>query len=212
MSIQRLMTLKSENDAKGLEMLTEAGRFSALADRKNNGLAPKAISSFNLFQTPDKIADRMVSMIPDRLFKYPTILEPSVGLGRLFYAINKKTYGYCRYTLVENNPECMKEVYKFSRNEKAELKQVDFLSLDLKRGFDIIIMNPPFKMGTDIKHILHARKFLKKDGILVSLCYNGVKQNKLLEPLCDSWEVLPEDSFKSEGTRASVSLLTMRIE
>jgi len=209
MSREELLSLQSQNDSKGLEMLTESGRFAALAQRDSNGLKPRAISSFNLFQTPDEVAEKMVSMIPEHLFKYPTILEPSVGLGRLFYAVNKKTYGYCRYTFVENNPECMKEVYKFSRNESAQLKQADFLTLNLDREFDIILMNPPFKMGTDIKHILHAKKFLKKGGILVSLCYNGVKQNKVLKPLCNTWEVLPPNSFKTEGTRASISLLTI---
>ena len=71
-------------------------------------------------------------------------------------------------------------------------------------------MNPPFERGLDVKHIEHAKTMLSKTGILVSLCFNGVKQTQKLKPICDTWEVLPEGSFKSEGTRASVVLLTIK--
>jgi hypothetical protein len=43
----------------------------------------------------------------------------------------------------------------------------------------------------------------------VSLCYNGTKQNEQLRPMADRWEVLPEGSFKDEGTAASVALLVI---
>ena len=222
--MNRLIELQSDNDRVRSEMLTEAGRFKALASRHEDGTAPRAISSFNLFQTPGPIAEKMVSMVPDRLFKYPTILEPSAGLGRLFFAINKKVNGYGRYTFVENNIECAEELYDITESEKALIYTKDFLSIkpayegnagliikELPYPFyDIIIMNPPFKMGRDVKHILHALKFLKRDGLLISLCYDGVKQNKFLKPICDTWEALPSGAFKTEGTGANVSLLTIK--
>jgi len=68
------------------------------------------------------------------------------------------------------------------------------------------LMNPPFKMGADIKHTLHAYGLLNPGGVLVGLCYDGVKQNEKLIPLVDSWEVLPAKSFKESGTDANVIL------
>lgn len=70
-------------------------------------------------------------------------------------------------------------------------------------------MNPPFKMGRDIKHILHARTLLKPGGLLVGLCFAGSRQKSKLRPLVDSWEELPPDTFKSEGTRAQVAMVIM---
>jgi len=225
MSKDRLKSLQIENNQKGMEMLTEAGRFSALADRENNGLKPRAISVFNLFQTPEAIAEKMIEQISWKLTEQyngpATILEPSAGLGRL-YKVTKNHFPNGSYTLIDNSSECAKELYNIS-GPGTRVIESDFLKLapatEGKAGliikklpwafYDIIVMNPPFKMGTDVKHILHAKKFLHTNGILIALCYNGVKQNKVLKPICDTWEVLPEGSFKSEGTGASVALLTI---
>jgi hypothetical protein len=222
MSIDRLKELQEENNQKLLEMITESGRFAALADRENNGLKPKAISSFNLFQTPENIADKMASMIPDFLPNAPTILEPSAGLGRLYGAAKAKIKGGL-YDLIDNSKDCTKELYNIS-GPGTRITEKDFLSVKPATGgngsliikeltwafYDVVIMNPPFKMGRDIKHILHAVKFLHSEGILIALCYNGVKQNKVLKPIADTWEVLPKNSFKSEGTGAEVVLLTIK--
>ena len=57
----------------------------------------------------------------------------------------------------------------------------------------------------------HAFDMLRPGGLLVSLCFDGVKQNKNLKPWSDSWETLPVGTFKSEGTRAGVALITKRV-
>ena len=206
MSVERLNGLQDENDAAGLEMMQEAGRFSALASRHEDGTAPRAVASFNLFQTPEEIAARMAAMLPTEA---KSILEPSVGLGRLYTATRAAVPG-ASFVLVENSPECMQEVYRMTGDHKnVQLLQSDFLECG-PAGFDAVIMNPPFKMGRDIKHIMHALEFLKPGGLLVSLCYDGTRQNAKLRPLCDSWEVLPAGAFKSEGTNAGAVLLTIR--
>lgn len=224
MSIDRLKELQALNDEKGLEMMMEKGRFAALASRHEDGTAPRAVSSFNLFQTPEHIADRMASMLPPECQR---ILEPSAGLGRLYRAIRgrEKATRIPSITLVENSPDCCRELYSMTEQDTyATIKQADFLSIEPAREgncgliikqlpeafYDSVIMNPPFKQGRDVKHILHALKFVKPGGVVIALCYNGVKQNKQLKPLADSWEVLPEGTFRSEWTSASVVLLTMK--
>jgi len=205
MSIDRLRALKETNDNTGIEMLMEVGRFTALADRKNNGLAPIAVSSFNLFQTPVNIADQMLELI-DFKGNSPIVLEPSAGLGRLYKAMLTE-YPQANYTLVENSSQCMEQLYKISGN--AKLKQDDFLELNDLGLFDIILMNPPFKNAIDIKHILHAKSMLAPGGQLIGLCANGPRQKKQLEHLCSYWEPLPRDSFKAEGTNVNVILFKM---
>jgi len=175
-------------------MLEESTRFDSIKNNK-----PLAISAFNLFQTPAPIADKMLSLCGSLAGK--TLLEPSAGLGRIIKpALNSGAI----VTAVENSADCAGYLYDNFNNIK--LIQKDFLIVDFADKFDFIVMNPPFKMGIDIKHINHALKFLKKGGKLITLCANGPRQNKQLKPLCDYWEVLPDNSFKKEGTSANISL------
>jgi hypothetical protein len=70
-------------------------------------------------------------------------------------------------------------------------------------------MNPPFENGADIKHITHAISFLKPGGRLVAICANGPRQNEKLRPLADTWEPLPDGTFKESGTGVNTVLLTI---
>lgn len=195
--LSRLLALKAEcRDVAG-EMALEANRYRAL-----EGRAPvKAISSFNLFQTPEHIAERMARLLG------PVIrcLEPSAGLGRLAKVAQCEDL-----VMVEQSADCCGELLKLELATTCRVLQRDFLTVtESEVGlFDGILMNPPFKMGTDARHYARALELLKPGGRIVGLCYNGAKQNAKLKPMAATWEVLPENSFKEEGTRASIVLLT----
>jgi 16S rRNA G1207 methylase RsmC len=185
-------------------MVFDRARFDTLADPSNKS---RAISAFNLFQTPEAIADRMTALLLPSLSAGSTVLEPSAGLGRIYTALRRAGHAG-PVVLAENSPDCCRELYTLTDGDNVTLKQGDFLEMDITA--DAVIMNPPFKMGRDMKHIKHALSCLKPGGLLVSLCYNGVKQNKQLKPMADTWEVLPAGSFKAEGTRAEIALLTIK--
>jgi hypothetical protein len=206
MSIDRLLSLQAENDTAGAEMLIEGERFARIKARGK----PLAVSSFNLFQTPPDIARAMVQLAAAEGHENPTVLEPSAGLGNLYRAASKQWGDSAYYTLVEESPTCCKVLYESFTN--IALLQMDFLGFPAENGpgYNVIIMNPPFKQGLDIKHINHAARLLLPGGILVALCYNGVRQNEQLRPIADTWQVLPEGSFRSAGTSASVAMLTIK--
>jgi phospholipid N-methyltransferase len=213
-SLERLQGLRLDIKAATERAAFVRQRFAALQNRKEEGTAPTAVSSFNLIQNPATIAARMAQMIageaPGR------VLEPSAGLGRLYRAMRETPRMPARIVMVEESPECCAELRRqASGNEGDRVFNSDFLNVsafELGGEFEAVCMNPPFKMGTDIRHILHAFGMLSPGGLLVSLCYNGVRQSAKLKPLCATWELLPEGSFKSEGTGAEVVLLTMRKE
>lgn len=199
----RLRHLREVTEARGEEMEREAERFRALADPS---AAPRAVSAFNLFQTPEPIADRMVRLadLADGL----RVLEPSAGLGRIYRAIRCRSS--CSVHLVELDNTLAGELYRETQgDDAARLSVGDFLEFS-GGPFDRVIMNPPFKMGRDIKHIRHALGLLAPGGFVVSLCFDGVRQREQLQPLAASWEPLPAESFKAEGTRAGVVLATFR--
>lgn len=112
--------------------------------------------------------------------------------------------------LVDSSAECAGELYRIMAGDPAaELIQADFLGLTVNRLglFDSIIMNPPFKNGTDARHIIHAAGLLAPGGRLVALCANGPRQRAKLQPIASTWRELPAGSFKSEGTAVSAAVV-----
>jgi len=204
--IERLLTLREENDQAGKVMRLMAPRFEQIAQRHLNGTAPRAVTGFNLFQTPRPIAARMAGLVAERVTG-GRILEPSAGLGRLVEPLADLV---ADWVMVEEARECYAALVKaFARGRKENCDFLTTSAAELGGKFDAVIMNPPFKQGRDIKHIRHALDMVKAGGRLVSLCYNGTRQNEQLKPMANYWEVLPAESFKEEGTSASVALLVI---
>jgi len=201
----KLLHLQDQAHAVGSSMNEEARRFRRIA-----GAEPtRAVSSFNLFQTPEPLARRMADMLADRMLPDGRWLEPSAGLGRLYRA--GRAVGLVgSVTLIEDAKDCARELYTVTDgDEQARLLVGNFLTM--RPGeFDGVLMNPPFQRGTDIKHITHAAQMLRPGGWLVAVCYDGIRQGQDLRPLAETWEPLPAGSFRSEGTNAGVVLLTIQ--
>lgn len=173
-------------------------RFQALQQRKP--WQATVATSHNLFPTPPEIVARMIELAG--LVVGMSVLEPSCGTGRILSALSSDY----AVDAVEVHPALANDCRV--RFPFATVYEADFLRW--KGGkYDRIIMNPPFERGLDCQHIAHARTMLKPGGLLVSLCYDGATQARKLRPLCSSWDVLPARSFASEGTNASVALVTM---
>lgn len=189
------------NDATGYEMEEQRPRFEALANRHENGPAPRAVSAYELFQTPPELAARLVAL----LGKPSRTLEPSAGLGRLLDHLA------CECVAVEVAPQCAGELFRQNRTG-VTIKQRDFLSCspDELGLFDAVAMNPPFHLRSDIAHIRHALTFLAPGGTLAALCLDTHHRETALHPLCSTWEKIPANAFRSEGTSVATVLLTIR--
>lgn len=200
----RLHHLREQGEAVGAEIELARPRFEALA---NPASAPRVVSSFNLFQTPEGLADRVAALanLSGR------VLEPSAGLGRLYRAIRHRSS--CPMVLVDNSPDCCRELYEATKGDgAATLVQADFLACDAARlggPFDCVVMNPPFKMGTDIKHIRHALGMLKPGGKLVAICAAGPRQRAAFESIADEWIDLEPGSFKESGTNVNAAIVVL---
>lgn len=201
----RLRHLMEHTEAVAEEMADERSRFNALAEP---GASPRIVSSFSLFQTPTQLADTLASMFN----RFGRTLEPSAGLGRLYKAI-RRTETACEIVMVEQSADCCRELYSTTEGDQnAKLIQGDFLTQTAERLglFDSIMMNPPFKNGLDIKHIEHAAALLAEGGRLVSVCYNGPRQQrKFRDQEGYEYHILPTGSFRSEGTNAETAIVVI---
>lgn len=192
----RLRHINEVTEAVGEEMAVERQRFDRLANKES---APRVISSYQLYQTPEELADRLAGMFP----KWGRTLEPSAGLGRLYRAIRKQTN--TEVVLVEQSAECCAELYRETEgDENARLIQGDFLAQESLGLFDSICANPPF--ADDRRHIFRMMELLAPKGRLVAICANGPRQHAKLKPLASQWIELPEGSFKSEGTNVAAAI------
>lgn len=203
--ILRLRHLREVSEAKAEEMDAQRGRFARLANRD---AAPRVVTAWQLFQTPEPLAARVVELLADGR-DLGRVLEPSAGLGRIYRAIRRHD-GAAPVTLVDAAPDCCGELYRATEGDPAaRLVAGDFLAMDAARlgTFDSVAMNPPFRLGADIKHVRHALGLLAPGGRLVSVVAAGPKQRAALRPGAALWIDLPPGSFRSEGTDVAAALV-----
>ncbi len=206
-TFERLHALRMGNDAAGYAMQEMKPRFDALAGRHENGTAPRAVSAFQLFQTPAPLAAHLCGAL--ELRPGARVFEPSAGLGRILDAL--QPFSPREVVAVEMASQCAGELFRQDR-AGVMIKQRDFLTVQPEEIglFDAVAMNPPFHMRADIRHILHARRFLAAGGRLAAICFNTPQREAILKPLAAKWEPLPIGTFASEGTNVPTVLLTIQ--
>lgn len=180
----------------------DAAPFEAMKESLRAGV--QVVTAPQLFPTPHDLAHRMADLAD--LQPGQRVLEPSAGTGNLLNGITVAPLSIVAVELSVSLADRLRQ----TQGSKVEVRQGDFLELNGELGtFDRILMNPPFANGADIKHILHARDLLKPGGRLVAICGGGPRQAEQLQPLADSWEELPADTFKEQGAGVRAVLLTM---
>lgn len=169
---------------------------------------------FGYFPTPAALVARLLAMA--EVHATADVLEPSAGKGAISSELLKITPNvYVCELLSENNVVLANHGYWVHRIG-------DFLT-DMAPGkeqtFDRVVMNPPFAMQADIKHVTHALRFLKPGGVLVSVMSAGVafRQDKrtqqfheLIKGFDSSIDALPDNSFKESGTGVSTVVLKVQ--
>jgi predicted RNA methylase len=167
------------------------------------------------FPTPKKVVDRLLDLAEIDLGM--TVLEPSAGQG----AIVRELLGVTPFVYaIERDRGNYEALAKIAGEHRVVIHE-DFLGHrpDMTRPvFDRVVMNPPFRFQTDIKHVLHAFKFLKPGGRLVSVMSASVtfRTNKLTTEFRQfvadhngTFEKLPEGSFSESGTDINTVIVTL---
>lgn len=159
------------------------------------------------FPTPAAVAARLLDLA--NLEPGMLVLEPSAGTGELVRAIVSRGAVVDAVELVEGRASCL-------RAAGSSLVVIgNFLDREPQPIYSRIIMNPPFARQADITHVVHALKFLRPGGRLVSVMTDGVTFRsgaaavfrELVARACGTIEALPPGSFASVGTAVHTVLV-----
>ncbi len=166
---------------------------------------------FGYFPTPPAVVKLLMALAN---VGFETLaLEPSAGKGAIAQALLDHGATVDCVELLERNVEALEAL----KNVNA-VKHGDFLAIDPDAAYDLVVMNPPFAKQADIHHVNHALKFLKPDGLLVSVMSSSVifRDNKLARDFRDlveardgMFEELPDGSFKESGTMVRTVIVTI---
>lgn len=165
---------------------------------------------FGFFETPDTLASEIVltADLGDRM----RVLEPSAGRGAIADVVAYMCPG-CRLEVVE----IQEENRKVLKGKGHRLVGKDFMKFK-KKGYDRIVMNPPFAKQQDIAHVRHAFSLLKPGGRLVSVMGASVKFRsdkkavsfrEFLEEHGATVVDLPPETFREAGTLVNAVLVTV---
>lgn len=225
--------------------LSEAINAKEVATNQEEGYFPTPRSvAMELFKGPWEYIPDPYSFLRPPTLKVPTphlsysnfppihdefrVLEPSVGSGHLLNALSEvvgqMVYDGKRIRVhaYETNPSrYIDTAHTKFKNLDVTVENVDFLEVEpptqdgLK--YHLVLMNPPFAKSQDVKHILHAIKFLRPGGVLLGICSAGVefrstslysKLQDIIEDIGECWP-LPEGSF-SPLTEVNTARLYIR--
>lgn len=198
-----------ENDPQAaIEQVTIDGTFT---DEKRE---------FEFFATPLEVAAKLIESLD--IQPNDKVLEPSCGEGALIRAVLGKQ-SKAEITAIDIRQSSIDKLIDHVQTYSLNVTLIvgDFLKQKpghnlLRRQFDFIVMNPPFSKQQDIDHILHAHKFLKAGGNLVSIAGAGlqfrsnrktVEFREFVQKHGGTIEPLPPSSFKSSGTNVNTVIV-----
>lgn len=183
--------------AEVLDPIMETGEYS------------RTKQDFGQFDSPEEVVGRVIQLA--RIDAGMAVLEPSAGVGNIAAAAERCG---AHVTAWEIDPKRAETVRAIAKSTNVG----DFLASSPVAAFDVVVMNPPFAKQADIDHVLHAAKFLKPGGTLVSVMSAGVlfRENRkavdfraFVESHGGSFERLPASSFASSGTQIETCIVTL---
>ncbi|BBE51122.1 type 11 methyltransferase [Ferriphaselus amnicola] len=166
---------------------------------------------FNFFPSPPAVVERLMELAD--VSHGMRVLEPSAGKGAIAFACADAGARVDCYELMEENFVALAGDVRL-----GSVRHMDFLAQVPEASYDRVVMNPPFAKQADIRHVLHALRFLKLGGLLVSVMAASVafRDNKLTADFRElirqrggDIEALPEGAFKASGTMVRSVIVTI---
>lgn len=162
------------------------------------------------FPTPAAVVQRIIELADLR--PGLQVLEPSAGSGVIASAaVTAGAVVDC----IERDPGYAALLAE--AGTARTLTVADFLAVPAEPRYDRVVMNPPFTRGTDMAHVEHALRFLKPDGLLVSVMSWTVAEHSrktaafraLVEARGGTVEAVAKGAFRESGTDVPTVIVTI---
>lgn len=176
------------------------------------------------FPTPVKVVDKMIrtaNLKPDSI-----MLESSAGTGRILDEAKKVINSVDNFVVIEMNSERQRILrdkgYKVDFNGTFEDSLKDSETLKKIKNCDKVVINPPFKNDSDVKHLLISYMFCADNADVVSILQeNSLYYDRQIHRVFkeflsligkDAYEVvsLPAGSFKDELTTVDTVIIHIK--
>lgn len=165
------------------------------------------------YPTPPEVAEQLITLAA--LGPGHEVLEPSAGTGAIAEPAARIAAAVDCIELAAGNAAEIR-AGGYARTVTVQ----DFLTVPPDPRYDRVLMNPPFARGADVRHVLHALRFVKPGGRLVAVMSPGVTFHKsraarelraLAEAAGGEFEELPAGSFTGSGTPADTVLAVVPV-
>jgi predicted RNA methylase len=168
------------------------------------------------FDSPPEVVARVIELCEIKQGDW--FLEPQAGIGNLAAAAEDAGAVVWAFEIDEKRFQMLAN--RLDGGGSGAVLRGDFLAEDPgdEPGYAIVGMNPPFAKQADIDHVLHAFKFLRPGGRLVSVMSGGTMQrvNKKAVEFREfvyarggSFELLPAGAFSSSGTEVQTCIVVI---
>lgn len=162
------------------------------------------------FETPAAVVARLLDLA--RPAAGMQVLEPSAGRGAIARDVRALVDRVDSIEIDERHIPALDDL------RAGFVTMADFLTVEPVKGYDLVVMNPPFARQADIRHVTHAHRFLRPGGRLVSVMSAGaafrgnrltVDFRRLVAENGGMIEALPDGSFKPSGTMVNTVIVAM---
>lgn len=161
----------------------------------------------SFYATPAAVVEIMLGRV--YLKAGARVLEPSAGTGHIAHELRRRG---ARVDAVEV------DVNRAHQIRGCNVRVANFLNLPPDPVYDLVVMNPPFYGVHWMDHVVHAHRFLKPGGTLISVLPvtaeigESAKHDAFrawLDGKRPRWQDLPPESFASSGTRINTVTLEL---
>jgi predicted RNA methylase len=187
--------------AEAIAPVLETGQVVTLREKRQQA---------QYFPTPAAVVQRLIELADVQ--PGMEALEPSAGSGAI--ATAAADHGAV-VDCIERDPGYAAVLT--DAGVARALYVADFLTVPAAARYDRVVMNPPFTKGADIAHVEHALRFLKPDGLLVSVMSWAVTYQTsktatfraLVEARGGTVEAVAEGAFRESGTDVPTVIVTI---
>lgn len=164
------------------------------------------------FDSPPAVVARVIELANIR--PGMDVLEPSAGIGNIVRGIVAAGGVPHAFEIDDRRRSLLTATGLLS----LPAAKGDFLTFPAEPSFDRVVMNPPFAGQVDIDHVLHAAKFLKPGGRLVSvmsasITFRGNSKasgfRDFVEGHNGATEMLPDNAFAASGTAVKTCIVSL---